>query len=248
MVIEDDAGKVTKATISVYGDVVHSFIQRDEECETFLPTYQKLNDTLDTGTGIDSFDHFAISLPAGEVERWFDFYTRVLGFSQLHEEDIATEYSAMNSIAVQDSSEKIKFVLIEPKAGRKKSQIEEFLKYHHGPGVQHVAVHTEDIIGTIRLLEANGVNFVSAPESYYDMLPDRIGTIDESPEALKSVNVLVDKDEWGYLLQIFSLPIQSRPTLFIEVIQRKNARGFGSGNIQALFKALEQEQAKRGNL
>jgi 4-hydroxyphenylpyruvate dioxygenase len=154
----------------------------------------------------------------------------------------------MRSVAVEDSTEQIKFVLVEPIPGKRKSQIEEFLAFHHGPGVQHIAFHTQDIIHSIEMLESLGIHFISTPESYYDMLPERIGSISEDIDALRRVNVLVDRDEWGYLLQIFSLPIQCRPTLFIEIIQRKAARGFGSGNIQALFKALEREQIKRGNL
>jgi 4-hydroxyphenylpyruvate dioxygenase len=154
----------------------------------------------------------------------------------------------MSSKAVHDESKRLKFVLIEPIPGKRKSQIEEFIKFHQGPGVQHIALHSQDIIKTIHALEANGVGFVAAPSSYYDLLPDRVSPISEDISALREVNVLVDRDEWGYLLQIFSLPVQSRPTFFIEIIQRKDARGFGSGNIQALFKALEYEQARRGNL
>jgi 4-hydroxyphenylpyruvate dioxygenase len=247
-VLEDQAGRVLKATVAVYGDVVHSFIQREGKQENFLPGYQSLTPLPAPQTGLHLLDHFAISLPPGELQRWVNFYSQVFGFHQIHEEGISTEYSAMQSIAVEDSSEQIKFVLIEPLPGKRKSQIEEFLTFHQGPGVQHIALHTQDIIRTIDALEANGVSFVSAPGSYYDMLPERIGSIAEDISALRRVNVLVDRDEWGYLLQIFSRPIQNRPTLFIEIIERKAARGFGSGNIQALFKALEREQAKRGNL
>lgn len=246
--LEDQSGRVQKATVAAFGDVVHSFIQREGTQETFFPGYQALKRLQAPQTGFHRLDHFAISLPPGELPRWVNFYSQIFGFHQIHEEGIATEYSAMQSIAVEDSSEHIKFVLIEPIPGKRRSQIEEFLSFHQGPGVQHMALHTQDIIRSIETLEANGVSFVSAPESYYDMLPERVGTIAEDISALRRVNVLVDRDEWGYLLQIFSLPIQDRPTLFIEVIERKAARGFGSGNIQALFKALEREQARRGNL
>jgi 4-hydroxyphenylpyruvate dioxygenase len=246
--LEDKQGHIVRATVAAYGDTVHSFVQRDTFIDSFLPTYQSMQSRPVPWTGLHQIDHFAISLPPGEVQHWVDFYTQVFGFHQIHEEGITTEYSAMNSIAVEDRSERIKFVLIEPRSGKRKSQIEEFLKFHHGPGVQHIALHSTDIVRTIHALEANGVDFVSAPGSYYDMLPERVGSIDEDTQALREVNVLVDRDEWGYLLQIFSLPVQSRPTLFIEIIQRKAARGFGSGNIQALFRALEQEQARRGNL
>ncbi len=245
---EDDTGRVVKATIAVYGDTVHSFIQRDGFQGAFLPAYRPVKSLPGLWTGLHLIDHLAISLPQGELQDWIDFYMQVFGFHQIHEEGIITEYSAMNSKAVQNSTGRIKFVLIEPIPGKHKSQIEEFLKFHQGAGVQHIALHSQDIIKTIEALEANGVDFVSAPESYYDMLPDRVGSISEDIAALRKVNVLVDRDEWGYLLQIFSLPVHSRPTLFIEIIQRKQARGFGSGNIQALFKALEREQARRGNL
>jgi 4-hydroxyphenylpyruvate dioxygenase len=247
-VLEDQTGRVLKATIAAYGDVMHSFIQRDGIQETFFPGYQSLKSLQAPETGVHMVDHFAISLPPGELQRWVNFYSQVFRFHQIHEEGISTEYSAMRSIAVENSTEQIKFVLIEPKPGKRKSQIEEFLSFHQGPGVQHIALHTQNIIRTVEILKSSGISFVSAPESYYDMLPERVGSISEDIKALRRVNVLVDRDEWGYLLQIFSLPIQCRPTLFIEIIQRKAARGFGGGNIQALFKALEREQARRGNL
>lgn len=246
--LEDQSGRIVKATVAAYGDVVHSFIQRQDGPETFFPNYQRLKHTQAPWIGLHMFDHFAVSLPPGELQQWVKFYMEVFGFHQIHDEGIITENSAMQSIAVEDSTEQIKFVLIEPAPGKRKSQIEEFLKFHQGAGVQHIALHTQDIVSTIEALEANGVGFVSSPGSYYDMLPERIGSISEDVEVLRRLSVLVDRDEWGYLLQIFSLPIQCRPTLFIEVIQRKAARGFGSGNIQALFKALECEQARRGNL
>lgn len=245
---EDEHGSMIKATVAAYGDTVHSFIQRDGATAAFLPAFQETQAPAAPWTGLHLFDHFAISLPPGEVEHWADFYCQVFGFQQIHEEGIATEYSAMKSKAVQDSTGRAKFVLIEPVPGKRKSQIEEFLKYNQGPGVQHVALHSQDIVRSIHALQENGVGFVTAPGSYYDLLSDRVGSISEDIAALREVNVLVDRDEWGYLLQIFSLPVQSRPTFFIELIQRKEARGFGSGNIQALFKALEYEQARRGNL
>jgi 4-hydroxyphenylpyruvate dioxygenase len=247
-VLEDHTGYVVKATIATCGDVVHSLIQRNGIQKTFFPGYQPLKPLQAPQTGLQRIDHIAISLPLGELQRWVNFYSQVFGFHPIHEEGISTEYSAMRSVAVEDSTEQIKFVLVEPIPGKRKSQIEEFLAFHQGPGVQHVAFHTQDIIHSIEMLEDCGIPFISTPESYYDMLPERIGSISEDIDALRRVNVLVDRDEWGYLLQIFSLPIQCRPTLFIEIIQRKAARGFGSGNIQALFKALEREQIKRGNL
>lgn len=247
---EDEMGSVVKATVAAYGDTVHSFVQRDGFNGSFLPQYRIFNSLRIAGakTGLHAIDHFAVSLPQGALQRWLDFYTQVFNFSAIHEEAIATEFSAMNSKAIENAGGNIKFVLIEPVPGQRKSQIEEFLHFHEGPGIQHIALHTPDILQTIHILQNNGVGFVSAPGSYYDMLLERVGSINENIEALREVNVLVDRDEWGYLLQIFSLPVQSRPTLFIEIIERKGARGFGSGNIQALFRALEREQARRGNL
>ncbi|BCL80808.1 4-hydroxyphenylpyruvate dioxygenase [Ktedonobacteria bacterium brp13] len=246
--LEDEGGRVLKATIATYGDNVHTFIQRDGFAGTFLPAYQPLKLQQAPWTGLHTIDHFAICLPYGELTQWVQFYMQVFGFQQIHEEGIVTEYSAAKSIAVQDRTESIKFVLLEPIPGKKKSQIEEFLKFHEGPGVQHVALQTQEIVKSIEALEANGVGFVAAPSSYYEMLPERVGAVSEEISDLRKENILVDSDEWGYLLQIFSQPVHNRPTLFIEIIQRKNARGFGSGNIQALFKALEREQSRRGNL
>lgn len=250
MTFEDETGSVIKATVAVYGDVLHSFIQRSSFSDVFFPGYQTLDSFPASGisTGLDAIDHFAVSLPQGELQRWMDFYTQVFKFSYMHEEAIATEFSAMNSKAVENSTGHIKFVLIEPIPGKRKSQIEEFLHFHQGPGIQHIALHSRNIVQTVRALQDNGVRFVSSPGSYYEMLSERVGPISEDIAALREVNVLVDCDEWGYLLQIFSQPIQTRPTLFMEIIERKGARGFGSGNIQALFRALEREQARRGNL
>lgn len=248
-VYEDNGGRVQKATVSTLGDVVHSLVKRSDFTGLFWPRYQALKQLPVPWTGLHLYDHFALSLPHNTLEHWVKFYTQIFEFRQIHEEGIQTEYSAMQSIAVQDSgTDTIKFVLVEPIVGKRRSQVEEFLQYHEGPGIQHIALHTHNIIRTIHALQFNGVEFVSSPASYYDMLPERVGKIDESIQALKEISVLVDNDEWGYLLQIFSRPVQPRPTLFIEVIQRHAARGFGGGNIQALFKALEREQERRGNL
>ena len=260
-VFQDEQGRVTKATVATYGDTTHSFVQYDHFEGVFFPGYKTMGKLPTAQVGRDErpgdplwssapirVDHLAISLQRGEVQKWGDFYRQCFGFQQIHEENIQTEYSAMNSIALQDQTGQINLVLVEPKEGKRQSQIEEFLKFYGAPGVQHIALHTENIVETVRMLEDRGLSFVSAPASYYDLLPERVGEISESLSALQAANVLVDRDEWGYLLQIFSKPFQDRPTLFIEIIQRKNARGFGSGNIQALFKALELEQARRGNL
>jgi 4-hydroxyphenylpyruvate dioxygenase len=249
-VYEDGNGRIQRATVGALGDVVHSLVTRSEfSGSSFWPQYQALKPMPVPWTGLHLYDHFALSLPHNMLTKWSDFYTHIFEFHKIHEEGIQTEYSAMKSIAVQDSgTDSIRFVLVEPIAGKRKSQVEEFLQYHEGPGIQHVALHTQDVIRTIHALQFNGVEFVSSPASYYDMLPERVGKIDESIQALKEISVLVDSDEWGYLLQIFSRPMQSRPTFFMEIIQRHDARGFGGGNIQALFKALEREQERRGNL
>jgi 4-hydroxyphenylpyruvate dioxygenase len=177
-----------------------------------------------------------------------NFYDRVLGLYQSFTEDVVTNFSSMNSKVVEDRSGKIKFPIVEPGAGKHRSQIEEYLAFHQGPGAQHIAVATDDIIETIRALRSNGNEFLETPGSYYDMLIDRVGEIEEDVEELRDLNILVDRDDWGYLMQIFTKPLLNRPTVFMEIIQRKRARGFGSGNIKALFQAIEREQAMRGNL
>jgi 4-hydroxyphenylpyruvate dioxygenase len=262
-VFQDEQGRVTKATVATYGDTTHSFIQYDHFEGVFFPGYKSMGTSQRTqGTvptirvqagGRDELpplrlDHLAISLPRGEVQKWAGFYRQCFGFQQILEENIQTEYSAMNTLALQDQTGQINLVLVEPQEGKRQSQIEEFLKFYGAPGVHHIALHTENIVETLQMLADRGLSFLSTPASYYEMLPERVGEISESLSALQAANVLVDRDEWGYLLQIFSKPLQDRPTLFIEIIQRKNARGFGGGNIQALYKALVLEQASRGNL
>jgi 4-hydroxyphenylpyruvate dioxygenase len=252
-VFQDERGSITKATVATYGDTTHSFIQYDHFEGVFFPTYKPVGAHPTAPASRHKpqslrVDHLAISLQRGEVQKWGDFYRQCFGFQQIHEENVQTEHSAMNSLALQDQTGQISLVLIEPKEGRRQSQIEEFLKFYGAPGVQHIALHTDNIVETVQTLADRGLPFVPAPASYYDLLPERVGEISESLSALQATNVLVDRDAWGYLLQIFSKPLHDRPTLFIEIIQRKNARGFGSGNIQALFKALEMEQARRGNL
>jgi 4-hydroxyphenylpyruvate dioxygenase len=187
----------------------------------------------------------------GQMNRWADWYSQVLGFSRyisFDDKDISTEYSALMSIVMSDNSYAIKFPINEPAAGRKKSQIAEYLDYYRGPGVQHIALLTADILATIRTLRANGVEFLSVPPSYYDSLPSRVGAIDEAVATIRELGILVDRDEEGYLLQLFTKPVEDRPTLFFEIIQRKGSRGFGKGNFKALFESIEREQALRGNL
>ena len=249
-VFEDKGGPVVKATIAAYGDTVHSFIQRKDYGGPFFPDFVALKNppAPPIAPCLAAIDHIAISLPAGQLDQWVDFYQQVMGFHQSHEEDIETEYSAMNSKVVQNATGRVKFPMVEPAQGRRRSQIEEYLAYYRGPGVQHIALLSSDILKTVRALRSTGTEFLRTPDTYYEMLEGRVGRVEESLEDLRAQNILVDRDQWGYLLQIFSKPLQSRPTVFMEAIQRKGAKGFGSGNIKALFEALEAEQAKRGNL
>lgn len=249
-VTEDDHGCVTRSTVAVYGDTVHSFVQRREYTGLFLPGFQPIKNTSLSSlrTCLSAIDHIAISLERDTLDEWVEFYENVMGFEQSHQEDVVTAYSAMKSTVVQHPSGRVKFPLVAPGDGERKSQIEEYLKFYRGPGVQHVALLSTNIVQTVKALRAGGNEFLSTPGAYYDMLEERVGKINEDLEALREQKVLVDRDEWGYLMQIFTKPVQSRPTLFLEAIQRKGARGFGSGNIRALFMALEREQAGRGNL
>jgi 4-hydroxyphenylpyruvate dioxygenase len=247
---EQENGRLTKSAVATFGDTIHSFIQREGELDAFFPNYLSLESALPAtaSSGLTEIDHVAISVERGELDRWIDFYQGSLGFHLSHQEDITTELSAMNSKVVQSTTGRIKFPIMEPAPGRRKSQIEEYLSFHRGSGVQHLAFLTSDIVQTIRLLRQNSIQFLGTPDTYYGMLQDRVGTLDENVESLRELGILVDRDEWGYLLQIFTKALQSRPTLFVEVIQRTGARGFGAGNIKALFEAVEREQAMRGNL
>ncbi len=250
--IESKWGRVTKATIHAYGDTVHTFIQRDDYTGTFLPGYHKITDPAPAvPTGVAAIDHMVGNVELGKMDEWVAFYARVMGFSQLQQftdDDIATEYSALMSKVVQNGSGRIKFPINEPAEGRKKSQIDEYLDFYHGPGVQHIALITPDIIATVRQLRENGIQFLRTPDTYYMALADRVGKIDEDYETLRELGILVDRDDEGYLLQIFTKPTGDRPTVFYEIIQRKGSQGFGAGNFKALFQAIEREQELRGNL
>jgi 4-hydroxyphenylpyruvate dioxygenase len=247
--LEDSGGQVIKATVAAYGDTVHSFIQRGGYSGEFLPSFRAIQKPpLARSAGLLSIDHIAVSVKSGELDQWVDFYKQVLGFHQSHQEDVSTEYSAMNSKVVQNSAGLIKFPIVEPIVGRRKSQIDEYLTFHGGPGAQHIAALTVDIFATVKMLRANGIEFLFTPDSYYEVLQDRVGSVEEDIDQLRDNGILVDRDSWGYLMQIFTRPLQSRPTVFMEIVQRKGARGFGSGNIKALFQALEREQMRRGNL
>jgi 4-hydroxyphenylpyruvate dioxygenase len=250
--VEDEHGRVVKASIAAYGDTIHSFVQRDGYEGPFMPGYRRIDEPMPAPeTGIEAIDHIVGNVELGKMDEWVAYYRDILGFRQfIHfdDQDISTEYSALMSKVMANGSGKIKFPINEPAEGRKKSQIEEYLEYYGGPGVQHIALATGDIMASVDALKAAGIPFLRAPDSYYEELPSRVGKIAEDVRELAKRGVLVDRDEEGYLLQIFSQPLQDRPTLFIEIIQRKGSRGFGKGNFKALFEAIEREQEKRGNL
>ncbi|WP_289138865.1 4-hydroxyphenylpyruvate dioxygenase [uncultured Brevibacillus sp.] len=247
---KDEFGTVKKAIIGTYGENIHSFIERKNYNGPFFPGYISYESPIKAeGTGIVGIDHIVGNVEV--MDEWVEYYQKVMGFTAVQnfsEDDISTEYSALMSKVMQSGTGRIKFPINEPAEGRRKSQIQEFLEFYKGPGVQHIAILTNDIIDTVSKLQANGVDFLSVPDTYYEELKDRVGEIDEDIDALKKLGVLVDRDDEGYLLQLFSKPIVDRPTLFIEIIQRKGARGFGNGNFKALFEALEREQERRGNL
>jgi 4-hydroxyphenylpyruvate dioxygenase len=249
-VYEDEDGRVVKATIAAFGDTVHSFIERDAyQGDAFFPQYRKHpNPLFPVSNGLLAFDHIAVSVEAGKLDHWVDFYGEVLGFHQSHQEDVSTEYSAMNSKVVQNSTGQIVFPIVEPASGKRKSQIDEYLSFHCGPGAQHIALLSSDIVKTVRTLRNNGIEFLYTPDTYYDGLEERIGKLEEDIQPLREQNILVDRDGSGYLKQVFTKPLQSRPTVFMEIIAREGARGFGGGNIKALFDAMEREQALRENL
>jgi 4-hydroxyphenylpyruvate dioxygenase len=250
--LEDAHGRVVRASIATYGDTIHSLVQRDGYEGVFLPGYQPITDAMPTPeTGLAAIDHIVGNVELGKMNEWVGFYRDVLGFAQLihfEDKDISTEYSALMSKVMQNGHGKIKFPINEPAEGRRKSQIEEYLDYYGGPGVQHIALATGDILASVDALRAAGIPFLRVPDAYYEELPSRVGPIAEDVRDLASRGVLVDRDEEGYLLQIFSQPLQDRPTLFVEIIQRKGSRGFGKGNFKALFEAIEREQERRGNL
>ncbi|MCL4845259.1 MAG: 4-hydroxyphenylpyruvate dioxygenase [Acidobacteria bacterium] len=248
--LTDTHGTVRRSAVGTYGDTIHSFIADAGYRGPFLPGYQA-RVVPGREAGLLRIDHMVGNVELGRMNEWAEWYSRVLGFSRFisfDDKDISTEYSALMSIVMSDNAYAIKFPINEPAAGRRKSQIDEYLEYYRGAGVQHVAMLTADIETTIRTLRANGVEFLAVPDSYYDLLPGRVGEIDEAIETIRSLGILVDRDEEGYLLQLFTKPVQDRPTVFFEIIQRKGSRGFGKGNFKALFEAIEREQALRGNL
>jgi 4-hydroxyphenylpyruvate dioxygenase len=251
--VEDEFGKVELASIATYGDVVHTFVNRAGYEGAYLPGYVAHESTngSDPGVGLLHVDHVVGNVELGRMNHWVEFYERVFGMTEMihfSDDDISTEYSALMSKVMTDGEGKIKFPINEPAEGKRKSQIEEYLEFNHGPGSQHVALASSNIVEAVDALKARGVLFLATPETYYEDVGDRVGEIDESWEDLRRLRILADRDDDGYLLQIFTKTAQDRPTLFFEVIERHGARGFGDGNFKALFEAIEREQALRGNL
>ena len=253
---EDAHGVYQFAAIRAYGDTTHGFINRDGYRGVFAPGYEPLDrgrydDRTFHPVGLKAIDHIVANVEEGKMQEWVRFYEDVLGFKLLvhfDDKDISTEYTALMSKVVQYGMGRIKFPINEPAKGRRRSQIDEFLRYYGGPGVQHIALATDDILATVRALRSNDVSFLKVPGAYYELLPDRVGAIDEDLREIADLGILVDRDEEGYLLQIFTKPVEDRPTLFFEIIQRHGARSFGKGNFKALFEAIELEQARRGTL
>jgi 4-hydroxyphenylpyruvate dioxygenase len=251
-VLRDEFGEVVLAAIKTYGDTIHSIVERRNYKGPFLPGFQRVEPRYNApSTGLQHVDHCVGNVELGKMNQWVEFYSRVLGFFNLlsfDDKDISTEYSALMSKVMSNGNGRIKFPINEPAAGKKKSQIDEYLEFYGGPGVQHVAIATNNIVETVTALRNRGLEFLRVPTNYYDSLMQRVGKIDEDLEPLRDLGILVDRDDEGYLLQIFSKPVQDRPTLFYEIIQRKGAKSFGKGNFKALFEAIEREQALRGNL
>ena len=248
----DEHGTVRLATIATYGDTVHTFVERSGYKGTFLPGYVEQHRPPRHGsTGLLAIDHIVGNVELGQMERWVKFYEDVFGMTEMihfSDDDISTEYSALMSKVVTSGNGRIKFPINEPAEGKRKSQIDEYLEFYGGAGAQHIAVATRDIVGTVAALRERGVEFLMTPETYYDEVPERVGEIQEDLEDLRREGILVDRDDEGYLLQIFTKPVGDRPTMFFEVIERHGARGFGEGNFKALFEAIEREQERRGNL
>jgi 4-hydroxyphenylpyruvate dioxygenase len=250
-VFEDEHGKIVRASIAAYGDTIHTFVGRRDYSGTFLPGFTTLAPEATAGLGIRQIDHVVGNVELGRMDEWVSFYERVMGFSEMRhfsDEEISTEYSALMSKVLWDGVGKIKLPINEPATGRRMSQIEEYLMYYRSPGVQHIALRTDDIVATVAAMQEAGVGFLRVPDTYYEEVLDRVPEVAGEIEALRASGILVDADEDGYLLQIFSKPLQDRPTFFLEVIERHGSLGFGAGNFKALFESIEREQAKRGNL
>ncbi|TXB62297.1 4-hydroxyphenylpyruvate dioxygenase [Phaeodactylibacter luteus] len=251
-VLEDEQGKVTVATIHTYGETLHTFVERKQYEGAFLPGFQAAASPMEVQPiGLKYVDHCVGNVELGQMNEWVKFYQDVMGFKLLvtfDDKDISTQYTALMSKVVSNGNGFIKFPINEPAQGLKKSQIEEYLDYYRSAGVQHIAIATDDIIHTVDELRRRGIDFLRVPDTYYDTVMERVGEINEDLKELKRLNILIDRDEEGYLLQIFTKPVQDRPTVFYEIIQREGARSFGKGNFKALFEAIEREQELRGTL
>lgn len=252
-VLEDEDGRVVLAAIGTYGDTIHTFVERKDYNGLFLPGFQKWENPYwqPEPVGLKYVDHCVGNVDLGDMNKYVGYYADVMGFKNLisfDDKDISTEYTALMSKVMSNGNERIKFPINEPAEGKKKSQIEEYLEFYRGAGVQHIAMATDDILHTVTALRNRGVQFLNVPTTYYDELQDRVGEIDEPVHELAELGILVDRDPDGYLLQIFTKPVNDRPTVFYEIIQRKGARSFGKGNFKALFEAIEREQELRGNL
>jgi len=251
--VEDEFGRVELSSIGTYGEVIHTFVNRKDYAGPYLPGYKSTveNGHVDQGVGLKAFDHVVGNVELGRMNTWVEFYERVFGMTNIvhfGDDQIQTEYSALMSKVMADGSGKIKFPINEPAEGKRKSQIEEYLEFNHAPGVQHIAMQSEDIVGTVSQLKERGVLFLDTPDAYYQDVEGRVGEITEDYADLKRLKILADRDEDGYLLQIFTKTAQDRPTVFFEVIERHGATTFGEGNFKALFESIEREQALRGNL
>lgn len=251
-VLTDSHGEIVRSGIHTYGETIHMFVERKNYSGVFMPGFEKWEtEYRPTPTGLKYIDHMVGNVELGGMNKWAEFYAKVMGFANLitfDDKDISTEYTALMSKVMSNGNGRIKFPINEPAHGLKKSQVEEYLDFYQGPGCQHIAVATDDIVFTISEMRKRGVEFLYVPGTYYDTVRDRVGIIEEDMEELKKWGIMVDRDEEGYLLQIFTKPVEDRPTLFFEIIQRKGARSFGKGNFQALFESIEAEQARRGTL
>ena len=250
---EDNTGKIVRSGIYTYGETVHIFVERKDYNGTFMPGFRKWEtpDYNPSPVGLKFVDHMVGNVGWNQMNEWVNFYENVMGFTQIlsfDDKDISTDFTALMSKVMSNGNGRIKFPINEPAAGKKKSQVEEYLDFYEGEGVQHIAVATDDVIATVRQLRSRGVEFLKVPDTYYDAVLDRVGEIDEDIAPLKELGILVDRDDEGYLLQIFTRPVEPRPTMFFEIIQRKGAQSFGKGNFKALFEAIEREQELRGTL
>ena len=251
-VLTDDDGEIVMAAFKIYGETVHSLVERRNYRGLFMPGYQAVHPHFNPpGVGLEYVDHCVGNVELGKMNYWVEFYAHVMGFRNLltfDDKTISTEYSSLMSKVMANGNDRIKFPINEPAQGKRKSQIDEYLEFYKGPGVQHMALATNDIIRTVTTLRDRGVEFLSVPTTYYDDLQKRVGKIDEDVQSLANLGILIDRDPDGYLLQIFTKPVEDRPTVFYEIIQRKGAKSFGAGNFKALFEAIEREQGLRGNL